>query len=228
METGECPKRLKGATTGGLSVVSLCALLSGGCLPPVTTGVRPVTGGSLADPQRTVGWGATVPIPIRIVSGTGSYGSEELKRESGDQETARRLWDDQFIEFSYTHWTDPFPDGGRMDEWCLGFGWGRHLGNFEHWLYSHESNLCWGGSVGVSFVDMSLEDPPAGADRRQTWGLFGSVGFFNPAFGGLLVRCTLTPDVELGGTDRPTSGLAVFYWWGWGPALLAAEIGASM
>ena len=227
----------RGATSGSLSVILLCAFLSAGCLPPVTTGARPVGGASLAEARWAVGWGATVPIPIRTGSRLGPAfaageksprGSEELKWEPGGQETERRPRDRQFIEFSYTSWEDPFPDGGHMDEWCLGFGWGRHLGPFEHWLYSAPSNSCWGGSVGVSFLDLSLENPPAGSDHRQTWGFYGSVGFFNPCFGGLLFRYTVTPDVELGGANRITSGLAVFYWWGWGPAVVALEMAGSM
>ena len=75
----------------------------------------------------------------------------------------------------------------------------------------------------MSFLDVSL-----GSDDRQTWGFYGSVGFYNPCFGGILLRYTLTPDVKLGGTNLRTSGLAVMYWWGYGPAIVTAEIASQM
>ena len=101
----------------------------------------------------------------------------------------------------------------RSREYALGVGQGvyaRHGG--PSGMGDH---LMWGWSAGLSFLDGEYTNSFLGLrDRDSTVGPYVSLGFYNLAWGGILLHGSLAPALELGGEDRDVAAVSVAYWWG--------------
>lgn len=167
----------------------------------MTAGVRSGWDGT------TGGLGFTVPIPVRIDSDAPSpvatEGAPRAHASPYEGQPKRVERDVLFLDLSgWWSVTSEDSDEVVLQEYLVGLGFARTRHTWR------------GGSFGLSIVDASLEDSGGGTDRRLTWGVYGSLAYFSPFGGGLGVRLTLAPDVELGGADRAVGGVTFFYWFG--------------
>ena len=172
-----------------LSCVLLLAVGASGCFPFFTNGFRMLPGqdwpGNL-DSQLTLG--ANVPIPLVT-----------RPRDAIYMDVGIFFSNNGNLEF-----------GAEMNEYSLGIGYGYTKNNF-----GASKALWYGAAMGLSYYRAVLKDKLLNtSESAGTVGVYGSVGIFNPEWGGLQARVGWGPDVNLLGQERSMASVMIHYVWG--------------
>ena len=158
------------------------------------------------------GAGLTAPIPIRSGGDAGGTTFLELSAWVGPPAYGMSWWvqgpdEETCLEFR------EFSAG-------VGKGWGQSWGSEDDkWYVRSAKKSMWGWSAGLSYIEASLDDSSGTRYEDATLGAYASAGFLNPMYGGLVLRVTLAPDVEMHGDKWGMSGVTLSYWWGWGTSV---------